>query len=183
MSLARREALADQIVQTRPLLGSIVRDLTTDLSAGSWDLASYSFQRGFEAMWDLAAADHTGLLHRPLLSLWRQSIELAIKSAILELAGKIDGKPGHDLQKLFDQLLAVRAGEGCCDDDDLTISVQAMIASVQSFDPFADRFRYPAEKNGRRYEGICVDLDELFQAHWIITTWCEGAVLELRGDV
>jgi len=183
MSLERREALADQIVQSQPSLGAFVRDLTTDLSAGSWDLASYSFQRGFEALWDLAAADHSGLLHRPLLSLWRQSIELAIKSAILDLAGKIEGRPGHDLQKLFDQLLAVRAAEGCCDDDELTVSVQAMIASVQSFDPFADRFRYPAERNGKRYEGIAVDLDELFQAHWIITTWCEGAVLELRGDI
>lgn len=182
MSLEQREALADRIVEMQPSLRGFVRDLSTDLTAGSWDLVSYSFQRGFEAMWDLARADHSGLLDRPLLVLWRQSVELAIKSAVLELAGQLDGRPGHNLQLLFEQLLQVRAAAGCCDDDDLTRDVQAMVALVQSFDPFADRFRYPAEKGGKPYEGFHVDLDELFQAHWIIVTWCEGSVIELKGD-
>lgn len=182
MSLERREALADQIVEMQPSLRGFVRDLSTDLTSGSWDLVSYSFQRGFEAMWDLARADHTGLLHRPLLVLWRQSVELAIKSAVLEIAGRIDGRPDHNLQALFQQLLQVRAASGCCDDDDLARDVQAMVTLVQSFDPFADRFRYPAEKGGKPYEGFDVNLDELFQAHWIIVTWCEGAVFELKRD-
>lgn len=64
-----------------------------------------------------------------------------------------------------------------------TRSSSPLIAHVQSFDPSADRFRYPADRSGARYVGLSVDLDALFQAHWIITTWCEGAVLELRGDV
>jgi hypothetical protein len=89
MTLQRREALADQIVATQPTLRAFVRDMTTDLSAGSRDLVSYSFQRGFEAMWDPALADQSGLLERPLLVLWRQSVELAIKSALLETAGQI----------------------------------------------------------------------------------------------
>lgn len=58
-----------------------------------------------------------------------------------------------------------------------------MIGVVQSFDPFADRFRYPAKRDGKPYTGIAVDLDELFQAHWIITTWCEGAAMELKGEI
>jgi hypothetical protein len=182
MSYQRRDALVDDIVQMQPILRAFVRDLSTDLTAGSWDLVSYSFQRGFEALWDLARADHSGLLERPLLSLWRQSVELAIKSTILELKGEIRGNPGHNLQKLFQQLFDIRAEEGCCDDDDLARNVQAMIAQVQSFDPFADRFRYPADRGGKPYVGVAVNLDELFQAHWIITTWCEGAVMELRGD-
>lgn len=45
-----------------------------------------------------------------------------------------------------------------------------MIARVQSFDPFADRFQYPAQRNGKPSIGIDVDLDELFQAHWTIVT-------------
>lgn len=183
MSLQHREALVEQIAQTQPKLGAFVRDLSTDLTAGSWDLVSYSFERGFEALWDLARADHSGLLERPLLVLWRQSVELAIKSAVLEIAGEIDAKSGHDLQALFDQLLQARCAAGCRDDDDLTRDVSAMITLVQSFDPFSDRFRYPAKRDGKPYMGIAVDLDELFQAHWIITTWCEGAVLELRGDL
>jgi hypothetical protein len=182
MSLQHREALVEQVVQNQPKLGAFVRDLSTDLTAGSWDLVSYSFERGFEALWDLARADHSGLLERPLLALWRQSIELAIKSAILEISGQIDGKPGHDLQVLFDQLLKIRRAAGCPDDDDLARDVTSMITLVQSFDPFSDRFRYPAGREGKPYVGIAVDLDELFQAHWIITTWCEGASMELKGD-
>ena len=182
MSLEHREALAEQIVEMQPSIRGFVRDLSTDLTAGSWDFVSYSFQRGFEAMWDLARADHSGLLLRPLLLLWRQSVELVIKAAVLEIAGRINGKPGHNLQLLFQQLLQVRAAAGCDDDDDLARNVQAMVALVQSFDPFADRFRYPTEKGGKAYEGFDVDLNELFQAHWIIVTWCEGAVMEFKGD-
>ena len=183
MSDQHRDALVEQIVQAQPSLGALVRDLSSDLAAGSWDLVSFSFQRGFEALWDAARKDHSGLLERPLLALWRQSVELAIKSAIVELARGIAGSPGHDLRKLFEQLLDIRTREGCCDDDELTREVVAMIAHVQSFDPSADRFRYPADRSGACYVGLSVDLDALFQAHWIITTWCEGAVLELRGDV
>ncbi|QDC37279.1 hypothetical protein [Sphingobium fuliginis] len=183
MTLERREALVEHIVATQPSLRAFVRDMPSDLTAGDWDLVSYSFQRGFEAMWDLARIDHSGLLVRPLLMLWRQSVELALKGAILEIAGQIDGRPGHNLRALFEQLLKVRADLGCDDDDDLARDVLTMVDLVQSLDPLADRFRYPTKKGGKRYEGVHVDFDGLFQAHWIIVTWCEGAVMELKGDV
>lgn len=182
MSLADRERLEEQIVHTQPVLRRFILDRSTDLTAGSWDLVSYSFQRSFEALWDQAKLDNSGLLVRPLLTLWRQSIELTIKAAILELLGEIKGNLRHDLQALFEQLLDIRADEGCVDDDELTRDVLAMIAEAQSFDPFADRFRYPTNRAGETYPGIAVNLDRLFQAHWIIITWCEGAVMEMRGD-
>lgn len=180
MSVERREQLVDHIADTQPRLAGFVRVLPSDMIAGSWDMLSYSYQRGFEAMWDKAVADHSGLLLRPLLSLWRQSVELALKASITEIAGGLDRKLGHDLRKLFTQLLSARAALGHTDDDDLARDVTAMIDLVQSFDPFADRFRYPAAKDGKVFEGIDVDLDELFQAHWIIVTWCEGAAIEVR---
>jgi HEPN domain-containing protein len=121
----------------------------------------------------------SGLLLRPLLFLWRQSVELSIKAAIIETAGEIRRNPGHDLTKLFAQLIEVRAELGCCDDDDYTCKVTDMIALVQSFDPFADRFRYPTARGGKPFEGIDTDFDELFQAHWNIVTWCEGATIEI----
>lgn len=105
-----------------------------------------------------------------------------IQSAIFALVDRIDGKPGHNIHLLFNQFLAIRADEGWHDDDELAQNVQAMIALVQSVDPFADRFRYPTDKGGKPYLGVAVDLDELFQAHWIITTWCEGAVMEMRRE-
>lgn len=180
MSLERRDRLVEQIVDTQPRLATFVRPLPSDMVAGSWNLLSYSFQRGFELIWDQACVESSGLLTRPLLTLWRQSVELALKASILEIAGSIPGKLSHDLRGLFARLLSERAALGHDDDDDLAREVARMIDLVQTFDPFADRFRYPTTKDGTPFVGIQVDLDELFQAHWIIVTWCEGAAIEVR---
>ncbi|MBP7817079.1 MAG: hypothetical protein KA085_13195 [Phenylobacterium sp.] len=181
MSQDRRDQLVEDIVDAQPELRAFVRHQPLDLiPLGSWDMLSYSFQRGFEALWDSAQVDRSGLLLRPLLLLWRQSVELAIKAAVLEISGESASDLGHDLSKLFAKLLAVRADLGCVDDDEYTDRIRAMIALVQAFDPFADRFRYPTAKKGRPYEGVTVDLDELFQAHWSIVTWCEGAAIEIK---
>jgi hypothetical protein len=182
MSLERRDQLVEHIVETQPELRAFVRNLPREhnLISWSWDLLAYSFQKGFETLWDQARSDHSGLLLQPLLLLWRQSVELALKAAILDIAGGINGNPGHNLDELFSQLLEARTELGFCDDDDLTGSVRAMISLVQSLDPSADRFRYPSTKSGGPFEGIAADLDELFQAHWIIVTYCEGAALEVE---
>jgi hypothetical protein len=182
LSLERRDQLVEQIVEEQPELNAFVRNLPLehDLTSGSWDLLAYSFQRGFETFWDLAQSYHNDLLLRPLLLLWRQSVELALKAAITEIAGGIDGKPGHDLEALFTQLLRTRSALGFVDNDDLTHRVRQMIALVQSLDPFADRFRYPSSQRGEPFEGVIVNLDELFQAHWIIVTYCEGAAIEVE---
>lgn len=180
MSSDRRHRLVEQIVESQPRMETFVRPLPGDMTAGSWNLLSYSFQRGFELMWDQAWVETSGLLTRPLLSLWRQSVELALKASILEIAGSIPAKASHDLRGLFERLLAERAALGHDDDDNLARDVARIIDLVQTFDPFADRFRYPTTKNGTPFEGIQVDLDELFQAHWIIVTWCEGAAIEVR---
>ena len=180
MSQESRDRLVDAIVETQPRLGHFVRTLPQDLAAGSWDLVSYSFQRGFELLWDQARAEAAGVLTRPLLSLWRQSVELALKAAITEIKGDLNRKLGHDLQALFAELLATRAALGHDDSDDLARDVTNMLGLVQSLDPFADRFRYPTRRDGQPFDGIAVDLDPLFQAHWIIVTWCEGAAMETR---
>lgn len=165
----------------QPELRSLLRPEPGNLMAGSWEFLAYSFERGFEEMWDRALLDRSrSVLQRPLLMLWRQSVELHIKSAIAYTTGDVKAGLGHDLNKLFAQLLQERAILGYCDEDDLTRRVQTMIADVQSFDPLADRFRYPSTKDGAPFEDIAVDLDDLFQAHWIITTWCEGAELEVE---
>jgi HEPN domain-containing protein len=182
MSLERRQELEEQIVNEQPELGAFVRNLPSehDMLSGSWDLLAYSFQRGFETFWDAARAYHNDLLLRPLLVLWRQSVELSLKAAITAIAGGIDGRPGHDLEALFARLLQARTALGYLDDDELTRRVQEMVALVQSLDPYADRFRYPSSRGGRTFEGVVADFDELFQAHWIIVTYCEGAAIEVE---
>jgi hypothetical protein len=185
MSIQKREALVENILDRQSALGGFVKDLpqNTCIMAGSWDLVSFSFQRGFEAMWDLAQADHPNydsLLEMPLLSIWRQSIELTLKSCILEIGGSLDKKDNHKIKNLFEKLKTLSTNGGLNNDDDLTRNVQEMISFTQSFDPYADRFRYPTNKQGAAYQGIDIDLDKLFQVHWIIVTYCEGTVVELR---
>ena len=182
MSLKRRDELAEQIVASQPALGAFLQSVPQldNLVSSSWDLLSYSFQRGFETLWDHAYADHSGLLLHPLLLLWRQSVELALKAAIMEIAGEIVGNPRHDLKALFAQLLEARAELGYCDGDDLAQDVRAMVSLVQSVDPYADRFRYPTAKGGQPFDGVNANLDQLFQAHWLIVTYCEGAALEIE---
>lgn len=184
MSLKHREALAQQIVDANPILGAYLRNYDPGTAVlGSWDFMSYSFQRGFEEMWDKARIDLSGLLTPPLLLLWRQSLELCLKASILEIAGELSSKPGHNLEALFKVLLGVCGARGFDYDDELTDEVHKMIRFAQSFDPAADRFRYPTGRRGDEYPGISVDFDRLYQAHWIITTWCEGAQLEINGDI
>ncbi len=114
--------------------------------------------------------------------LWRQSVELAIKAAITSISDGPNTKLGHNLDEQFARLIAARAELGYCDDDAYTKNVQTMVALVQSFDPYADRFRYPTSRGGQPFMGIAAELDELFQAHWIIVTWCEGAALEVEEN-
>ncbi|MNU29714.1 hypothetical protein D3C71_181910 [compost metagenome] len=180
MSEAHRDRLVEEIIQSQPELRAFVQHHSVDMTAGSWDMLSYSFQCGFEGLWDIARAGRSGPLLRPLLVLWRHSVELSLKAALVEVSGELPRGLGHDLSKLFSQLLAVRAKRGCVDDDDYTRGVLGMISLVQSLDPFSDRFRYPAGRKGEPYGGISVDLDKLFQAHWSIVTWCEGSTIELR---
>ena len=182
MSLERREQLVQHIVDTQPELGAFVRNLPSgcSLMSGNWGFLSYSFQRGFETLWDHARSDHSGLLLQPLLFLWRQSVELALKAAVTKIAGEIKGNLGHDLSALFGQLCESLTMCGIGNDDELTRSVSKMISLVQSVDPFADRFRYPSTRSGKPFEGVHADFDELFQAHWIIVTYCEGSALEVE---
>lgn len=178
MSLERRQQLELEVADDQPGLQEFVRHSPGSLLSGSWEFLSYSFERGFETMWDQAQKDHAGLLIHPLLMLWRQSVELAIKSAIFQLAGGLNSSLSHNLTKMFERLLAARADLGWVDDGEYTNKVKDTVAHVQSFDPFADRFRYPTNRSGQPYEGVNVDLDELYQAHFIITTWCWAAELE-----
>lgn len=182
MSSERREQLVEDVVNTQPELRAFIRNVAPlhDLVSVSWDGLSYSFQRGFETLWDQAQRDGSGLLLRPLLLLWRQSVELALKASIRAIAGEFKSSRGHDLKGLFDELLRARAENGYVDDDDLTNGVRETITFVQALDPFADRFRYPSSRGGKWFDGIAADLDALFQAHWIIITYCEGAAMEVE---
>lgn len=104
MSKEMRDALSEQALEQYPYLKTGLSNSDTDIVAGNWDLVSYSYQTGFMKFWDLAKAEPSGLLDRPLLSIFRQSIELAMKSSLIQIDGRINGRPAHRLKELFEQL-------------------------------------------------------------------------------
>jgi len=67
-------------------------------------------------------------------------------------------------------------------DDDSIRKVETMINGVQSFDFYADRSRFQENRNGNSCEGIGVNLDDLFLAHWMIVSRCEGTVAKLGEE-
>lgn len=187
MSIERRTQLLEALETAAPHLRRIVKPKARIMD-GNWDLAAFAYQQAFEAMWDHAIARTAGadarhsssLIVHPLLMLWRQSVELSIKAATEATTGQQpDGV--HDLAKLFTRLLEARQERNDLerDDDDLTTQVARLIAEFQALDVAADRWRYPTDRKGRPYRGDAVDLDQLFQAHAMITGWCDAAGVEV----
>lgn len=177
-----REFLDRKLLELHPALTAFVKEVPCDITYGSWDLTSYSFQLGFEAMWDAARSENSGLLTRPLLHLWRQSVELALKSAIVEVSGISSPalKHGHRLPGLLVELVQLLKAEGIPVEDELSRQIKEMIDCVYSVDPAADRFRYPSDIKNTPYIGVSADLLQLYQSHQIIITWCEGIIQELK---
>lgn len=181
MSSEQRRLLDEQYMRQQPELRSLLKSRDHDLFSGSWAMLAYSFERGFEELWDAAyrSLPNTILLS-PLLMLWRQSIELHIKSAIFYTSESQRNIAGHDLESLFSELISIRKKENYEEDEKLVISLKSIMKEVQKFDKGADRFRYPRQRNDEPYARTDVDLKQLYQTHWIITGWCQGAEIEVE---
>ena len=181
MSSEQRRLLGEQYMRQQPELRSLLKSRDHDLFSGSWAMRAYSFERGFEELWDAAyrSLPNTILLS-PLLMLWRQSIELHIKSAIYYTSEKPKNITGHDLESLFSELIDIWKKENYQEDEKIVIYLKDIIKEVQRFDKGADRFRYPKNRNGDPYADTDVDLEQLYQTHWIITGWCQGAEIEVE---
>lgn len=178
MSIERRTKLLDGLMEGQPGLRQIVTNRAS-LLEGNWDLTAFAHQQGFEALWDHAVTRPAGLAVLPLLMLWHQSVELTIKAAINGTTGC--QPPGHHrLTDLFDFLLRVRKEHGRleADDDAYTASVRRLVVEFQKLDERADRWRYPTDLKGKAHRGVSVDLDRLYQAHAMITGWCDWASVE-----
>lgn len=184
MSQDRRFKLIEDIEESiRPVTGLAVEiDPSSYLGRGNWDLLAWDYQTAFDALWDYAVANGGGVT-LPLLMLCRQSIELNLKSAIGETTKE---EPGgrHSLVRLFDTLRRTRKAAGYfqSDDDAETDRVRDTLVAFENLDKSADRFRYPMDKKrGQIYEGMSVDLERLYQAHWVITAWSFACSCEAQG--
>jgi hypothetical protein len=179
MSLEKRTELIDSLVEERPELRKPITNQASSMLTGNWDLVAYSYQQSFEALWDHAFQQTSGLAQLPLMMLCRQSVELTIKAAI-QATTLAQPPNGHGLTILFDRLLAAREEAGCFEqgDDEYTQEIRQAVINLQEIDARADRFRYPTDLNGKAYPGFNVDLEQLLQIHWLITTWCDCASTE-----
>ena len=178
MSLEYRNQLVDAAVSAQPKLSAFIKEGSSNglQMLGNWDVIALGFSKAFEILWDHAKVDPSGLLLQPLLTLWRQSIELSIKAALVEIEGQLEPGYGHNIEALFERLSLVLTELGYSqDDDELAQGVRAMLTEVQALDRSADRFRYPETKSGKTFEPVDTDLDMLFQAHLLITFYCNAA--------
>jgi hypothetical protein len=147
--------------------------------ATTWEYVAYSYSRAFQelARKEYEASYRGSNLSIPLFFLARHSIELALKSTILEYADTDETAPkleGHDLLALWEQLSASMDRWGSPATDDWGIMVGTLIADIQQADPRGDRFRYPQDVKGKRFELTHVELAGLVRAHNSITSYLDG---------
>jgi hypothetical protein len=132
----------------------IDKDCGINNYVNTWEYVSYSYSRAFEALARKAFEEGArgGNLGNPLLFLARHSIELELKSAIVEYSETEETTPelaGH--------------------------------ADIQEADPRGDRFRYPLDIKGQSFEPSRVEIEGLIRAHNSVTTYLD-ACAEMHSE-
>jgi hypothetical protein len=56
---------------------------------------------------------------------------------------------------------------------------QRLLNHIHETDPDGEQFRYPQNKEGEKFELTKVDLEELVKAHYLVSTYAEGAVMTI----
>ncbi|MCG2640596.1 MULTISPECIES: hypothetical protein [Bradyrhizobium] len=147
--------------------------------ATTWEYVAFTYSLAFDELARKAYSPNhrASNLSIPLFFLARHAIELALKCAILEYALTDNATPkvdGHDLVSLWDQLSEFMARWGCPTTDEWGVVVAKQIADIQEVDPKGDRFRYPTDIKGKRFELTHVELEGLIRAHNSITMYLDA---------
>lgn len=147
--------------------------------ATTWDYVAFTYGLAFDELARKAyqPGHRVSNLSIPLFFLARHSIELELKSTILEYAGTDEATPkldGHDLVSLWNQLSGFMERWGNPATDEWGVIVAKQIADIQEVDPKGGRFRYPTDIKGKRFELTHVELAGLITAHNSITTYLDA---------
>jgi hypothetical protein len=116
-------------------------------------------------------------LRLPLFNLCRHSIELALKDAIqvVPLRSAREQIPtGHNLLKLWDQLIECFSEAGFPTDDNWTIYCRKLVKHLHDMDPTGEHFRYPSNNSGVSFKDTQVEYEGLIKAHSHITLYCDA---------
>jgi hypothetical protein len=164
----------------------IYKDCGINNYASTWQYVSYSYSRAFEALARKAFDEGArgGNLGNPLLFLARHSIELELKSAIVEYSETDDTSPelaGHNLVALWKHLCGYMERWGVPANDDWGVNVAKAIADIQEADPRGDRFRYPLDIKCQPFEPSRVEIEGLIRAHNSVTTYLD-ACAEMHSE-
>jgi len=147
--------------------------------ATTWNYVAFTYNLAFDELARKAyqPGHRVSNLSIPLFFLARHAIELELKSTIIEYAGTDDVEPkldGHDLVSLWKQLSAYMEKWGTPTTDEWGVIVAEQIADIQEVDPKGDRFRYPTDIKGKRFELTHIELAGLITAHNSITTYLDA---------
>jgi hypothetical protein len=120
---------------------------------------------------------------QPMVYLARHSMELHLKWAIneyqnylMDFCEKIDH---HGLIKLWNSLIKLMEKAGAPTSTDYSKHCLRLLNHINETDPNGEQFRYPHNKEGQTFELAKVDLEELVKAHYIVSTYAEGAVMTI----
>ena len=123
---------------------------------------TYAYDCAFKALWNTALAETKRHGRSPQLSpflfLCRQSIELWLKAALDAFEPSEPPPEGHDLEHLWQMLLAALDNASQPTDDSFTASVGLALETIGVHDARGDRFRYPTARNASPYPETAADL-------------------------
>jgi Domain of unknown function (DUF4145) len=117
---------------------------------------------------------------QPMVYLARHSIELNLKWAISEyqnfLEDRSEKTSHHNLTKLWNTLVKLRASAGAPIDDKVSKHCLKLLNHINQIDPDGEQFRYPHKRAGEAFELTKVDLKGLVKAHGILDLYAEASV-------
>jgi hypothetical protein len=146
---------------------------------------AYAYGKGFTEYAERALDDwpKKDYIIQPMVYLARHSMELYLKWAIKEyqnyLGDNSEKTHHHGLIKLWNSLIKLMEKAGAPTDTEHSAHCLRLLNHINETDPDGEQFRYPHDKEGETFELAKVDLEELVKAHYLVSTYAEGAVMTI----
>jgi len=144
---------------------------------------AYAYGKGFTEYAERALDDwpKKDYIIQPMVYLARHSMELYLKWAIKEyqkyLGDNSEKTDHHGLIKLWNSLIKLMEMAGAPTDTEYSAHCLRLLNHINETDPDGEQFRYPHNKEGETFELAKVHLEELVKAHYLVSTYAEGAVM------
>lgn len=146
----------------------------------TWEYFVGSYGGAFDLLAESTLPNwQSGQLAPPIFFLCRHSIELSIKSAIVEYASSVGQEPnigGHSLLQLWSELGRQIQAAGYDFPDEWGEYCGKLVDHLHNVDPDGERFRFPVSRRGAAFRTTEYELRELAVAHWHIGMYCDGCI-------